>query len=235
VTLLKFLVAHLGRAVPREVLSECLWPDADERSGRERLKVTVYALRRQLRAAGMTEDIVETAGEAYVLRREAVWVDAEAFERCIAEGAVRQRQRRWDEALQCYGEAQRLFRGDYMEEDVYADWCAEERERLREVYLEMLASTAECHAELGHYAEAVQVCRTALVRDSCRESFHRALMENLIRLGRADWAIVQYHRCRRVLADKLGVEPMRETQGLYRKILARNTPRQKKTAERSSQ
>ncbi len=63
VTLLKFLVAHLGRAVPREVLSQFLWPDSDERSGRERLKVTIYALRRQLRAAGMTEDIVETAGK----------------------------------------------------------------------------------------------------------------------------------------------------------------------------
>ena len=113
-TLLKFLVTHLGRAVHREVLIDCLWPDADEHSGRERLKVTVYALRRALRAAGMSEEVVETAGEAYILRREAVWIDADAFERSVADGFARQREEQWDEALQCYGEAERLFRGDYM-------------------------------------------------------------------------------------------------------------------------
>jgi DNA-binding SARP family transcriptional activator len=77
----------------------------------------------------------------------------------------------------------------------------------------------DCHAEHGHYAEAVQVCRTALVRDPCRESFHRALMEHLVHLGRADWALAQYHSCRRILARELGVEPMPETRRLHRQIL----------------
>ncbi|HER26565.1 MAG TPA: hypothetical protein ENI69_05610, partial [Rhodospirillales bacterium] len=48
---------------------------------------------------------------------------------------------------------------------------------------------------------------------------HRTLMEYLILLGRADWALAQYHRCYRLLGDELGVEPMRETQRLYRQIL----------------
>ncbi len=168
----------------------------------------------------MSEDVVETAGEAYLLRREAVWLDAEAFERCIAEGSAQQRRRRWDEALHCYREAQRLYRGDYMEEDVHADWCAEERERLREVHLEMLASLAECHAERGHYAEAVSVCRTALVNDPCREGIHRALMEYLVCLGHTDSAVAQYRHCQSVLAQELGVEPMAETRRLYRQIIA---------------
>jgi DNA-binding SARP family transcriptional activator len=168
----------------------------------------------------MGEDVVETAGEAYLLRREAVWVDAEAFERCIAEGSARQGRQRWDEALQCYHEAQRLYRGDYMEEDVYADWCAEERERLREIYLEMLASMAECHVAHSHYAEAVLVCRSLLVEDPCREGIHRALMEYLVRLGRTDAAVAQYRHCQRVLEHELGVEPMPETRRLYRQIIA---------------
>ena len=49
-TLLKYLVAHLGHPVHREALSEYLWPDIDESHGWERLKVTVYSLRRQLRS-----------------------------------------------------------------------------------------------------------------------------------------------------------------------------------------
>jgi PAS domain S-box-containing protein len=218
-TLLKYLVAHLDHPVHREALIEYLWPDVDEGQGRERLKVTVYFLRRQLRAAGLPDDVLQTIGKTYVLNGETVWVDAETFQRLVAEGLTLQRRQRWGEALDLYEEAQHLYRGDYMEEDIYIDWCAAERERLREIYLEALAGMVDCHAERGHYAEAVQVCRTALVRDPCRESFHRALMEHLVQLGRADWALAHYQSCRRILARELGVEPMPETRRLHRRIL----------------
>ena len=218
-TLLKYLVAHLGHPVHREALIEYLWPDVDENHGRERLKVTVYFLRRQLRAAGLPDDVVQTAGKTYLLNDETVWVDVAAFQRLVAQGATLQREQRWDAALKLYEEAQHLYRGDYMEEDIYADWCAAERERLREIYLEALAGMVDCHAERGHYAEAVQVCRTALVRDPCRESFHRALMEHLVHLGRADWALAQFHSCQRILARELGVEPMPETRRLHQQIV----------------
>ncbi len=217
-TLLKYLVLHLGRPVHREALIECLWPDIDEGRGRERLKVTVYFLRCRLRAAGMDEDVVETVGKTYLLRRETVWVDAQAFERLMTEGATLQREQRWEEALNRYQEAQHLYRGDYMEENIYADWCAAERERLREICLETLGGMADCHGALGRYAEAVQVCRTALVHDPCRESFHRALMGHLVRLGRADWAVAHYHYFQRLLSRELGVEPMPETRLLYQQI-----------------
>ena len=221
VTLLKYLVTHLGRAVPREALIECLWPDADESQGRGRLKVTVYFMRRQLRAADISEDTLETVDKAYVLRHDKVWVDSQAFERLIAEGSMLQDQQRLDEALHCYEEAFRLYRGDYMQEDIYADWCAAERERLHELHLEMLARMADCHAKHGHYAKAAQVCRTALVRDPCRENFHHALMEHLARLGHVDQAVAQYERCKRVLAQELGVEPLPEMQLLYQQIVGK--------------
>lgn len=219
-TLLKLLVARVGRAVPREVLSEWLWPEADERSGRERLKVTLYALRHQLRAAGLNEEIIETVDGAYLLRREAVWIDVEAFDRCVTDGSAQQHQEQWEDALHSYREAQRLYRGDYMEENIHADWCAEERDRLREVHLEMLARMAECHAARDRYAEAVSVYRSILVDDPCREGVHRTLMTHLARLGHIDSAVAQYHHCARILAEELDVQPMPETRRLYERILA---------------
>ncbi len=219
VTLLKYLVANLGRPIHREALMEFIWPEIDEDRGWRRLKVTVHSLRHQLRSAGIVEDIVETAGKTYALRRELVWVDSETFERCVGEGAALQSQQRWDKALHRYEEAQRLYRGDYMEEDIYADWCTAERGRLVEIYLEMLTGMAQCHAQAGNFTEAVGVCRTALVRDPGRESFHRRLMEYLVQHGHTDRAMAQYHDCCRLLARELDVEPMPETQRLYQKIL----------------
>jgi len=63
------------------------------------------------------------------------------------------------------------------------------------------------------------VCRKALVHDPCRESFHCLLMQYLVHLGRVDWAIAQFRHCQTVLAREFGVEPMADTQRLYRHIL----------------
>lgn len=218
--LLKFLVTRLGRVIHREVLIENLWPEADEKSGRARLKVNVHALRRELRNAGISDSILETVGDAYTLRREGVWVDSVMFENCIATGSNHQQQQQWTDAIERYAEAQRLYRGDYLEEDIHAEWCAEERDRLREVYLDMLANMALCHAHLGDYAEAVSVGRIVLVDDPCREHIHRMLMEYLVKLGHGDSAAVQYHHCEVVLARELGVEPSRETRRLYDQIVS---------------
>ena len=219
VTVLKYLVAHLGRPVHREILMEFLWPDGDQRRTWERLKVIIHSLRRELRAAGLPEDIIETTSESYALRREVVWVDSSVFELSVAEGKALQYQQQWDSALHRYEHARHLYEGDYLEEDVYADWCMVQREQLREIFLSLLAGMADCHGELGHYSEAAQVCRTALVFDPGRESFYRALMQHLVHLDRADWAIAEYQKCQKFLKREFDMEPMPETERLYRQIL----------------
>ena len=218
-TLLKYLVAHLGRPVHREVLMEFLWPDDDQRRTWGRLKVIIHSLRQELRAAGLSEDVIETTNESYTLRREAVWVDSSVFELSVAEGKALQYQEQWDSALHRYKHARHLYKGDYLEEDVYADWCMVQREQLREIFLSLLAGMADCHGELGHYSEATQVCRTALVFDPGRESFYRALMQHLVHLDRADWAIAEYQKCQKFLKREFDMEPMPETEHLYRQIL----------------
>ncbi len=219
VTALKYLMAHLGRPIHREILMEFLWPDDDQNRTWSRLKVIIHSLRQELRAAGLTGDIVETTNESYVLRQEAVWVDSSVFESSVAEGKALQYQQRWSSALQRYEHARNLYKGDYLEEDVYADWCMVQREQLREIFLSLLAGMADCHSELGHHSEAAQVCRTALVFDPGRESFYRALMEHLVRLDRADWAIAEYQKCQKFLKHEFGMEPMPETERLYQQIL----------------
>ena len=219
VTTLKYLMAHLGRPIHREILMEFLWPDDDQDRAWSRLKVIIHSLRQELRATGLTGDVIETTNESYVLRREAVWVDSSVFESSVAEGKALQYQQRWSSALQRYEHARNLYKGDYLEEDVYADWCMVQREQLREIFLSLLAGMADCHSELGHHSEAAQVCRTALVFDPGRESFYRALMEHLVRLDRADWAIAEYQKCQKFLKHEFGMEPMPETERLYRQIL----------------
>ena len=219
VTLLKYLITQLDHPVHRERLLDCLWPDVDESRGWGRLKVTMYYLRRELRINGMSDDVVKTVGNAYLLRHDAVWVDVNVFDRLVTEGRALQDRAQWGDALERYVEARHLYRGDYLEEETFADWCAEERERLHELYLEMLARTAECHAELGQYTEAIRICHKALVFDPCRENFYCALMEYLVKYGRPELALAQYRHCQQILVREFGAQPLPKTQRLYQQIL----------------
>ncbi|MHA1553138.1 MAG: BTAD domain-containing putative transcriptional regulator [Alphaproteobacteria bacterium] len=219
VTLLKYLVAYQGRPVRRERLCDCLWPEADEAKAWGRLRVTLSFLRRQLRAAGMPKDIVETVDKSYILRRDSIWVDAVEFEKLVSEAAAAAREGRAEQALLLFEDARRLYRGDYLEEDLYTEWCAEERQRLREVYLEMLAGLADCYAASGRFAEAAQVCRTALCYDPCRESFLRSVLRHLVALGRPDWAEADYRHWQRVIIEHVGGELTAETEQLHQELI----------------
>ena len=221
VTLLKFLVTQLDRPVHRGRLLELLWPGVEEQQGRGRLKVIMYYLRCELRANNVAGDVIKTVGNAYQLRRDAVWVDADAFERQALQGRKLQEEMKWSDALERYDEAQHLYQGDYLEEETFTDWCAEERGRLYELHLDMLVRIAECHAELGQFAESVNICRKALVFDPCRENFHYALMEYLVSYGYPELALVQYRRCEQVLKQEFDATPLLKTQRLYQRILKR--------------
>ena len=220
VVLLKYLVSQLGRPVHRERLIEWMWPDADSERGWERLKVTISFLRGKLRAGGAREETIETVGQSYLLQRDAVWVDSDAFASLVAGGWGFLRIGKWRDAQARFEDAQSLYHGDYFEDEPYADWCAVERERLREIYLELLAGRAKCYAEGGLFLEASQVCRLALQSDPCRESFLRALLESLIKLGRPDWAEAQFTSWRRKLEEEYGLQPTHETLRVYRQLLA---------------
>lgn len=219
VTLLKYLVTQLDRSVHRERLLDCLWPDVDEKQAWGRLKVTMYYLRRELRSQGISDDVIKTIGSAYMLKRNSVWVDAQAFERLFDQGRKLWEQAQWGDALTLFIESERLYRGDYLEEEVYEDWCAEERERLRELYLELLARMVECYARLGSHTEAIHICRKALVIDQCRENMHYALMEILVNDGQPELALTQYRQCKQILTREFGTAPLAKMQRLHDQII----------------
>lgn len=113
------LVARLAmapaRAHSREELAALLWPDADDETGRSRLRQTLSLLR----------DVLEPAGGPPVLQadrrvitpvRGALWCDAGALEQALRAG---QRDL-----------AQALYRGELLP-GFYDEWVIDERERIQ--------------------------------------------------------------------------------------------------------
>lgn len=223
--LLKYLVVHRERRVHREELLELLWPDAPVQTGLQRLKVVIYFLRRQLAGQdGGAAAVLVKDGENYYLDPSRLWVDAQVFEEAADRGDRLMDHRRRTEAVESYRLASSLYRGDFMADEPYADWCFLERERLRERFIEVQVRLGSLYMDLALYREAVHAYRRALALDPCRELVHRGLMWALWFMGRRDEALRQYRLCEEALAREMGTAPSHETRHLCQRIARAEEP-----------
>lgn len=217
---LKYLVAHRRRQVPRDELMEVLWPNSDPSRTAANLRVVLCEIRRMLepsRAPGATSAYLISRGEMLALdHSDRLWVDVEAFEGLSRQVSAHLARGDSLAALTWGMQAIALYKGDYLEDEPYGDWCLHERHRLKEVCLEIFTALVTLQTRQGRGDEAMGLCRRALQLDESREVFHRQLISLLLEAGKRDEAVKQYAACKRALRRRLGVAPGLETQALIR-------------------
>lgn len=201
--LLKLLALERGHRIPADRLLDLLWPDLEPFSAGNSLHVSVSRLRKLLGSTLIIrEEVGYTLGSA-----ESLWIDVEEFWRQLGEGRERRREEAWVSAAESYRAADALYRGDLFEDDPYEEWAQAPRERLREAHLALLEELADCRTRDGAPSEAIDVCERGLVRDRTREGLYVQLMRAHHAAGHLAVALQVYERCRRALAEDLGVDP----------------------------
>ncbi len=217
--LLKVLLLRRRHVVTSDQLLDVLWPDEDPEVTRPRLHVRISQLRRMLDPQQPQAHIQSVDGGGYILdTHSAWWVDVDAFEDASEQGRRAYEAGELPTAIGAYEEALRLYRGDLLEEDRYAEWAFAERERLLERYLTLLTELAEAYAQQGRYRRAISLYRSALERDPYRETLIVRLMLAHAYAGDSVQALRIYDRCRRRLGEEMGVEPLPSTQALAEQI-----------------
>lgn len=210
-TILKVLLARHGHVVPADQLQEILWPGKDPSTTRSGLHVRISQLRKALAPDDPTACILTVEG-GYSFGADAnCWVDVFDFEAHAQQGRRRQEDGDLAEAVAAYEAARTLYRGDFLEEDLYEDWAFAERERLRERFMTVLTELAECYAQQGRYRRAIARCHQLLGLDPCREAAYVRLMLYHYYAGEQAQALRAYERCCQVLADELAIEPLPTT------------------------
>ena len=199
-----------GQAHQREKLATLLWGDTEECNARNSLRQTLFVLRTALR--GNLSRTLRIAGDTVATEPQTIDVDVLAFERLAAE--------RTPQALE---QAAALYRGDLLEgfivdEESFEQWLIEERERLRELAIEVLARLLRYQDAPGTTEAAVQTARRLLVLDPLQEAVHRLLMRLHAQAGRRESAMRQYEVCVGLLRRELRLEPEPETRQLYEAI-----------------
>ncbi len=202
-SLLAYLVLHRAAPQPRRQVAFALWPDLPEARARANLRKFLLHLRQALPEAGRFLSI-----DNHVLqwRPEApATLDVAEFEEQAATPAG------WSQAAETYG-------GDLLP-DCYDDWIVPERERLRQLYLEVLNHLIQQEGDAGNYDAALSYGRRLLQSDPLREEVYRELMRlQLLKDDRAA-ALRIYHTCSVTLRRELGVEPATATRELYERLV----------------
>ena len=220
--LFKILLTERGHFVSADRLIEYLWPDLPPKQARNNLWVTVSQVRRVLQPdlpRRAPSDYILTQPQGYLFSRDSdYWLDVSVFVDQLEAARQADQVTARIKALEA---ARQLYRGDYLEEHPYEDWVLATREELRGHHLALLTDLAEDHARQGRYRRAISLCHEGLAIDNTREAVYRQLMLYHYCAGEQNSALKVYHKCRRILRDEIGVDPMPDTISLHRQIQRR--------------
>jgi DNA-binding SARP family transcriptional activator len=199
--ILKFLVAERHRIAYSDEIVERLWPNAGASDTRG-LRYFIHVLREHLEPAGApappSSFVLATRG-GYVLDERRVWIDADVFEELVRAGVAARERGDATAALEHLEGAMRLYGGDFLADEPYAEWAVLERERLREMAGDALRLAAALSEETGDIRAAAASLKRLADLEPYDVDVHRRLLVLLLRDGRRSEALRRYEALRRRL------------------------------------
>jgi DNA-binding SARP family transcriptional activator len=218
-TVFQYLIIQVDRPVRREVLMELMWPDHSVGSARNNLNAALYSLRNTLDQRGRKIQYILYRDGCYLPNPELMWwIDRTEFLTTIQQAERARRDNNFQQAINTYMRAVRLYRGPLFEDDRDSDWYLPEQRHLKQLYLQALESLARLHLELRDLATAVQFGQLAIGADPCCEPAHRLLMRCYAQQHQQQLVSRQYRLCSAALHDELGVSPGADTVELFHSL-----------------
>ncbi|MFN2608966.1 MAG: BTAD domain-containing putative transcriptional regulator [Acidimicrobiales bacterium] len=216
---LAYLVTQRHRPVPRHDLAEVLWEEDLPRSWETSLRGLVSRLRGVLAEAGVGPGALVTASSTYSLvLPPGTSVDLEE-----AAAALARARAALDAGHPAAAAADAATAAEMAARPFLADaggrWVEHRQAELRDLRLRALELVAEAAVAAGQVPDAVAAAEEAVSLEPLRESASVRLMAAHAAAGNRGEALRAYERCRRTLAEELGVHPSPPTEAAYLALL----------------
>lgn len=206
--LLRFLVCHRGRFVSADEIVEALWPGSAA-GAEENVRYLVHSLRRRLepnRPPRGHSASVQCIRGAYSLGPD-VWVDAQDFEDRVSAALTAEREGDDRVALTHINAALELYRGDFIADDLYAEWAMMERERLHDLAEVALWRAINICERCRDLRGALEYARRMANMARYDSAVQRRLIGLCLSCGRRSEAARRYTAFRTRLLREFGEEP----------------------------
>lgn len=219
--ILKYLAAnrHLG-FIPREVLIEMLWPDQDIEKTGKRFNMAMSTLRKTLEP-----DIASKAPSSYIERKKDAYrlchskninIDMEYFIEMF-NLAEKEKNRDIQKALTVFNKAQSVYRGAFLEEDRYEEWCIQKRDSLASDYTKILTSVVDIYEAKQDWSNAILYATKIVKTDPWDEMIYPKLMHYYSVSGNLAGIKKTYDAYKKMVTE-LDSDVMPEIRDLYYKL-----------------
>jgi DNA-binding SARP family transcriptional activator len=219
----QYLLIRPREPTVKDMLMEALWPECNPQAAANNLKVAVHQLRFTLSGLlGEKENprpVLFSQGNYFVNPEMHLWIDAEEFEKHWTAGRRFEKEHNIPQAMREYENAEVLYLGDFLEEELYEEWTLLRREALKDIYLIILSKLANHGILVSDYESCILYAQKMLAQDKCREDAYRWLMHGYTRLGQRNRALRWYEICCQVTRSELDAVPDKRTTELYQRIL----------------
>lgn len=212
----KILLINHQKAVTTDELIELLWGADAERHVEQVIKNSVSFIRKAIEPnLGVREPsaFLRNEGKAYVLDLgEGALIDFLEFKSLIAQAA------KLPDRAALYKKAVALYAGDFLKEDLYAEWAVFERESLKDAYFSALAYLAEHALKQGETDEAMLRGRQIIEADRTHDKGYDILLRTCF--ARNDLAEARriYAQCKEAFDKELGMPPPKPLQSLASRL-----------------
>jgi DNA-binding SARP family transcriptional activator len=207
----------------REVVAAHLFGDCAPTTARRRLNTAVWRLRTEVRTLAGVEIVAADNGRRVALSPAVeVALDSRMFEQLVSPALETRALDLTQSQASALEAAVSMHRGALVEacDD---DWVLAERGRIEDLYLTALDHLLQYYGARAEVGAIAKYGDMALAIEPLREDIHRHLMTAYAACGRDDLVERQFERCRAVLLDELGADPMPETIALYSRLRRRDS------------
>ncbi len=214
--LLEILVAERGHTVSKSRLADLLWTGELPRNYLATLESYISVMRQTIEPGVRARDsVVMTERGGYRLDDGQTTLDIEEFDQLVGLAAGRQPVA----ALCTLNAALALVRGPVLEDEPFADWAEQLRCTYGQKHVQVLIDAGRLSLLSGEAGAALTLAEQAVALDPLAEAAYQVQMTASYALWRQEDALRAFDRCRTLLADELGVDPMDETVALHLAIL----------------
>ncbi len=152
--LLKLLIIYRKNGIHKDTIYETFWPKYSYKSARDNLNTIIYRLRNIF---GKGNLFLSTDVSTIGFLPNVVRTDVDSFNTFSSLGDTALNAHESGNAIEMYKEAVSLYKGDFLEGDLYSDFIRDERESLKRMYLGILFKLAKLFLDTGDFLQALDV------------------------------------------------------------------------------
>ncbi|MBE9100520.1 BTAD domain-containing putative transcriptional regulator [Vacuolonema iberomarrocanum] len=212
-SMLAYLILKAQTPQPRSRIAALFWPDVPDQQAKANLRRALFRLKQNLPHADQILHITSTTLQWQP--QVPMWIDVVEFENAIATARQAENPQTKAEILK---QAADLYQDDLVL-TCYDDWLLSERDRFRQLLVQVLADLCQLTAHLGNLRSAVEYGQRLIHQDPLSEMGYLTLMRLHAQQGDRPTALQVYHQCMELLREEMGIDPSVETRQFYEQLL----------------